>query len=67
VSLVAPSVWLATLFSFATNKRVSPAPAERAYSAYQTLDDEQKRQVRKAAWFVITLAAKHSLGFLRNR
>lgn len=67
VLLALPSVWFATLFSFATSKQLDPAPIQQAYGVYQTLDDSQKEKVHRLARVGFALAAKHGSTYLRNK
>ena len=67
VLLALPSVWFATLFSFATSKKMSPAPVEVVYGAYQALDDSQKKKAHRLAKICLGLATKHGSTYLRGK
>lgn len=65
--LTLPSIWFATLFSFATSSQVSPTPAQQVYGAYQALDNSQKKRVWGIARISLGLAAKHGATYLRKK
>jgi len=65
--LALPSIWFATLFSFATSSPITPAPIMRVSDAYQGLDAAQKAQAHKLARKGAVLGAKHLAVFLRNK
>ncbi|HUD02939.1 MAG TPA: hypothetical protein VMR46_02890 [Candidatus Paceibacterota bacterium] len=65
--LALPSMWFAVLFSFATSKRISPAPVKVVYEAYQALDDSQKEKVHRLAKIGLAFAARHGSTYLRNK